>query len=298
MPPSSEKKTTTSSSRAKKTSATSKKTSTTGTKKATPKKAASTPTTSTSDAKEKATSKSATTPPPVQTQEASHSKNTPSQNENQQPSSLTDPRYIRPASNSSADASVLMLGAAILLVGITIGYGIRWIQVPETPKEQAQAQQAQAQPTPQAQERPTEAASGMVGKKMNDFNLKDTNGTSYSLSSFTQQGKPVLLVIEATWCGYCQRENPSLEKLHETYGDQIAVITVSNKEDPQTVSNWVEQQNIERIWLVDSLGIVGASVGMRGTPHHTLVDKQGNIVVNRPGMLQYADLENMVKDVL
>lgn len=60
------------------------------------------------------------------------------------------------------------------------------------------------------------------------------------------RGKVVFLNAWATWCGYCVREFPNIERLYERMRgrDDIAVLLVS-PEEPATVRAWAEKQEFK-----------------------------------------------------
>jgi thiol-disulfide isomerase/thioredoxin len=63
------------------------------------------------------------------------------------------------------------------------------------------------------------------GSALPDFTLTDASGRSATLASF--KGKPLLVNLWATWCAPCVVELPMLDKLAESRGGEIKVLTVS-----------------------------------------------------------------------
>ena len=75
-----------------------------------------------------------------------------------------------------------------------------------------------------------EGLSGMIdrshkGSAMPDFTLTDASDKTATLASF--KGKPLLVNLWATWCAPCVVELPMLDKLAETRGGELKVLTVS-----------------------------------------------------------------------
>lgn len=63
-----------------------------------------------------------------------------------------------------------------------------------------------------------------------DFTLKTLDGNSVTLSD--HKDKAVLLVFWATWCPYCKKLLPGIERLHQTYQDKgLKVIAISVMDD-------------------------------------------------------------------
>jgi peroxiredoxin len=62
------------------------------------------------------------------------------------------------------------------------------------------------------------------GKAAPDFTFDSATGPE-KLSAL--RGRPVVLNFWATWCPPCTEELPTFAKLHETYGDSVALVTLS-----------------------------------------------------------------------
>lgn len=57
------------------------------------------------------------------------------------------------------------------------------------------------------------------------------------------QGKPLILHFWATWCPYCKKLQPGLEKVHTKYASQgLQLIGVSFREDPGTFPQTVLEE--------------------------------------------------------
>jgi|GEM_PF-369083 len=190
------------------------------------------------------------------------------------------------ATNSQAptsDKGIILVGTVMLVIGLVLGYsGSRLLPSEAKPTVVAPQQQV-AQPEAQ-----------IIGSKAPDFTLQDITGKSYTLSSYVGK-KPVLLLIEATWCGFCKRELPDLQAFASANADTLQVITVANREDKAVVQAWVEKNKIAHPWLPDVEGLVGENLQFQGTPHHVLIDINGIIRHVRPGFATRADLDGMLK---
>lgn len=78
--------------------------------------------------------------------------------------------------------------------------------------------------------------SGAEGfKTAPDFNLKDLNGYTVSLSQY--HGNIVLLDFWATWCPPCLMSIPELVDLNNRYADKGLVIIGISVDDPKQVNN-------------------------------------------------------------
>lgn len=55
-------------------------------------------------------------------------------------------------------------------------------------------------------------------------------------------GKYVLVNLFATWCPYCGKEKPSLQRLHEKYGsERFTVLGISTGEEAETVLEYMRE---------------------------------------------------------
>ena len=62
------------------------------------------------------------------------------------------------------------------------------------------------------------------GKVAPDFTFESATGPE-KLSAL--RGRPVVLNFWATWCPPCTEELPTFEKLRETYGDSVSLVTLA-----------------------------------------------------------------------
>jgi len=118
-----------------------------------------------------------------------------------------------------------------------------------------------------------------------DFTLNDLNGKAWKLSDL--KGKIVLLNFWATWCGPCQNEMPSFQKLFERFGQDgdVVVIAVASAaleqqgtdESKATVAAFVKSQKFTFPVLFDSTGDVWNIYQQEGIPANYIIDKEGNI---------------------
>ena len=60
--------------------------------------------------------------------------------------------------------------------------------------------------------------------------LVDLEGNMVPFSSMKE--KPVFLSFWATWCPPCRAELPNIQRLHEKFGDRIAMVLASNEDVP------------------------------------------------------------------
>jgi len=197
-----------------------------------------------------------------------------------EPSTISANDPINAVTAQSSDKTVLIIGSIMLLLGLGLGYaGAQLTSTKPAPTVVAQQQQ--------------QAETQIIGQAAPDFTLTDTTGKSYTLSNYKGK-KAVLLVIEATWCGYCKKEMPDLEAFYVANKDTLEVLSIANREDLATVKTWIESSGMKHPWLPDAQGVVGSKLSFQGTPHHVLIDKNGIIKHVRPGFATRAQLDAML----
>lgn len=119
------------------------------------------------------------------------------------------------------------------------------------------------------------------------FVLETLEGSEVSLADFA--GKNVLLVFWDTYCGYCEKERPDLNRFTEEQEDRIEVLAVS-QEPKEMLKRYVEEKEVNFTVFFDPGGKTQNKYLALGTPSHFLIDKQGEIVATRPGYASYQDL--------
>lgn len=129
-----------------------------------------------------------------------------------------------------------------------------------------------------------------------DFTLKDIFDNEVSLSNFRGE-KPVLLVFWATWCSYCSKEKEDLKTFTDMYQNEIKVLIVDSGESKETIKNYIQENNINFLMLIDEQREVWSKYLVRGTPSHFLIGKDGKIVNIRFGLSSLSNLETILSMV-
>ncbi len=107
-------------------------------------------------------------------------------------------------------------------------------------------------------------------------NYATLNNDTYSIN-FNQPKKPVVLIVWASWCGYCMEEIPHLKKELKDHPDftWLGLNVNKNPEDGRQVE-------IERSLPWPSLSdpdlIIGDQFKVRGTPTLIVLNSKGDTV--------------------
>ena len=123
------------------------------------------------------------------------------------------------------------------------------------------------------------------------FELVDMAGIPHSLSEY--RGKVVLLNFWATWCVPCKTEMPSMERLHQTLGDQgLALVGINLRESRETISAFLTNE-VKATFdiLLDSDGEVSRAYGANALPMNYVINDQGRIVARAIGAREWDSTE-------
>lgn len=113
--------------------------------------------------------------------------------------------------------------------------------------------------------------------KAPDFELQDASGKTHRLADFA--GKPLILHFWATWCPYCKRVQPGLEKIYQQHKkDGLEVMGISFNEEPNAdPAASLLKRGITFKTLVKGV-LAAINYEVRGTPTTFFINRKGNIV--------------------
>jgi cytochrome c biogenesis protein CcmG/thiol:disulfide interchange protein DsbE len=115
------------------------------------------------------------------------------------------------------------------------------------------------------------------GDSAPDFSLSDAQGNIVSLKDFN--GQPLILHFWATWCPYCKKLQPGLERLVATEGNtEIVLLGISFRED-EGVQPQAELAKRGHTFKTLINGEQAAQdYAVRGTPTTFFIARNGEIV--------------------
>lgn len=114
-----------------------------------------------------------------------------------------------------------------------------------------------------------------------DFVLKNLMGEKVRLSDY--RNKVVLLNFMATWCHWCKKEMPHLQKLHNKFRskDFVIVVVFQDQKGASAVVPFMKETGYTfavSSGLLDPTGSVGYRYGVTGTPTSWLIDRSGKVI--------------------
>jgi thiol-disulfide isomerase/thioredoxin len=114
------------------------------------------------------------------------------------------------------------------------------------------------------------------------ISLKSFDGEKVTLEDF--KGKVIFLNFWATWCGWCKKEMPSMERLYEALRDQgLVILAVDVRESVEKIKPFWDRYGLTFTPILDPSGMASLAFGVRGMPATFIIDRQGKVVGSAPG---------------
>lgn len=120
------------------------------------------------------------------------------------------------------------------------------------------------------------------------------DGGSLSFSSLA--GKPVLLNFFASWCAPCVAEMPTIESLHQDFGEEMNFVGLAF-ENAQSARSIVAETGVTYRTGLDEGGVLLAQFDGIAMPTTVFIDGAGNIVETRIGELSDAAFRKKLSDL-
>ena len=117
------------------------------------------------------------------------------------------------------------------------------------------------------------------GSAMPDFSFTDTDGNTLTLSEVLKEKQVVVISLFASWCIYCDREFPYMQRVYEKYGDQMELMALSAY--PMDTMEIMAQYKADRdltfhFGLTADTGIADV-IPTTTYPTNVIIDRFGNI---------------------
>lgn len=129
------------------------------------------------------------------------------------------------------------------------------------------------------------------------FTLTDSDGHTFSLAQ--TRGKVVVLNFWATWCGGCKFELPYFVAYDHNYRSQGLVTLGISMDDGgfKVVKPFWASKSMPYPTVIGS-DALGKQLGLSNMPYTLLLDRQGRIAVAHAGVLDRADFEHHIQQLL
>lgn len=119
-----------------------------------------------------------------------------------------------------------------------------------------------------------------------DFNMKlmDRDGNITSLDDL--KGKVIFMNFWATWCPPCIAEMPSIDKLHEEMGDEVAFVILSLDQDFELAKAFDKRKGYN-LPIYAPAGNMPRMYESAAIPTTYVIDAKGNLALSHKGMADY-----------
>jgi thiol-disulfide isomerase/thioredoxin len=115
----------------------------------------------------------------------------------------------------------------------------------------------------------------------------DRDGNTVSLSDFA--GKLVVLNLWATWCAPCLREMPSLDRMQDRLGEDVAVLALSeDRGGSKIVEPFIEKLGLKSLkFYLDPKSGAEQALKVQGLPTSFVIDRKGNLLGRVEGAAEW-----------
>lgn len=111
-------------------------------------------------------------------------------------------------------------------------------------------------------------------------------------------GKPVLINLWATWCGPCREEMPILQAAHVRHGENIALLGVDTKDNPERAAAFLQEVGVTYPQVVDLDGrLLSEHLRVPGLPVTVVLDAEGGVVKKHVGPFTEQSLDALIREV-
>jgi len=120
-----------------------------------------------------------------------------------------------------------------------------------------------------------------------------------ALTSDALKGKVVLVNFWATWCPYCRKEKPVIDRFwKDTRGRGFEVVSISVDDPPEKIAAWMQDKGYAFLAAPTNASVAAAFGHVGSVPTSFIVDAEGRIRHKIAGQVHYPRLEKLVVPLL
>lgn len=124
-----------------------------------------------------------------------------------------------------------------------------------------------------------------------NFAIPTARGTHYL---FDLRGKVVVINFWASWCHVCTAELKDFVQAKRTFGDSVAIVTVSN-EPPDVAASYLQTWEIGLPLVEDLSGAISRIYSVSKIPVTLVLDPTGNVSYVSVGGLNWEELSGAIE---
>ena len=125
------------------------------------------------------------------------------------------------------------------------------------------------------------------GRKIPAVQIQTLEGKKINTSTFSNNGKPMIISFWATWCSPCKKELNAVAEVYDQWtketGVKLIAISIDDSKSSSKVAPYVNTKGWEYEEYLDLNSDFKRAMGVNDPPQTFIVDGQGNIVWQHVG---------------
>ncbi|MGH2673709.1 MAG: TlpA family protein disulfide reductase [Actinomycetota bacterium] len=143
-------------------------------------------------------------------------------------------------------------------------------------------------------EDPRALRSELIGERAPAFALPDLE-TGETIRLRHLRGQVVVLNFWASWCAACRREHPALAAAWQRYRERgVVFLGVVFEDTPEGARAYVAELGVDWPSVLDPRSSTALDYGVNGVPETFVIGRDGRILANRVGAVDYEWLSTLV----
>jgi cytochrome c biogenesis protein CcmG, thiol:disulfide interchange protein DsbE len=138
-------------------------------------------------------------------------------------------------------------------------------------------------------------------KTLKDFSVYNEEGKKVNIKDYLT-GKPLIINFWASWCPPCKEEMPYFNNIKDVYGDKVEVLMVNltdgQRETREKANAYIDNIGYDFNILYDEDLNASKTYALNQIPRTLFVDKDGNIIKDKLGMLTEDELKDYVDKII